>query len=97
MGEHGAGAAFPLSCYQIQQLLTAYMTPPYLPSSAWMTKRLEDLPGTSLHLSTSILQGLSLHPLCIEAVNQKRSISEENKSENYILLNTYIDMLVGLA
>ena len=88
-GEHGAGAVFPLSSYQIQQLLTAYVITPYLPSSMWMPKRHEGLPGTSLHLATSILQGLPLHPLCIKAVNQKRSISEENKSENYILLNVH--------
>lgn len=62
-------------------------------------QRHEDLLGTALPLPTSILQGLPLHPLCIKAVNQKRSFSEENKSENYVYLNTSISTAcwTGLA
>lgn len=97
MGEYGAGAAFPLSSYQIQQLLTAYMMTPHLPSSVWMPKRPEGLPGTPLHLSTSILQGLPLHPLCIKVVNQKgvslRKINLKTTFSKYIYIYGLSDWL----
>lgn len=56
-------------------------------------KRHGGSPWTSLHLSSSTLQGLPLHRLWIKAVNHKRSVSEEYKSENSILLNTYVSSL----
>lgn len=62
-------------------------------------QRHKGLPGTSLCLSISLLQGSPLHPLCTKAVTQKRSTSEEQKSENHIFLNTYISTAcqTGLA
>lgn len=80
-GERGASLRLPDSATST----SIYMRPLHT-----CPKRHEGSPWTSLHLSSSVLQGLPLHPLWIKAVNQKRSISKEYKSQNSILLNTHV-------